>query len=1151
MECAKSTARRILIVEDDAIISIRLESILTTLGYDVIGFIACGEEVLQKVVELPPDLVLMDIHLAGDMNGIEVAAQIHARFDIPVVYLTAYSDGALLQEAKITEPYGYLVKPVRERELHATIEMALYRHRAEEELGKYRDHLEQLVEERTVELTRANEQLQREIAERKQAEDALRQRELMYKLVLEGSNMGTWDRDIQTGEVIRNERAAQIYGYTLAEMEANYDWWASRIHPDDKPKVIEERERHMRGEIDRFTAEYRLKHRSGEWIWALSIGKVVEYDEIGKPARISGVILNITERKKAEEELARERNLLRILIDHLPDNIFVKDTEGRFLLNNVTSMRLLGAKNQNELLGKTDFDFMPHELAAQYRNVELEFLESGQPVIEKEVFYPQRKKRQWVSDTRIPLRNEHGELIGFVGVGRDITERKQSEEALRESEAQKNAILNGITAGIAFVNKNLEVLWLNKAAARELNKPLEYIIGRKCHEAWAGSEKPCENCPTVKASKTGKAERFIMVSSDGNVRDERGEPVFDAEGNLIGIVSITNDITEQKRAEEGLKESEERYRSLVAASPDAITLTDLNANIIMANQQAALIHGFESVEEMLSSPINALDLIAEEDHQRAIDNTRKTLETGIVRNVEYTLLRKDGVSFPGELSASLIMDADSQPKAFTAVTRDITERKQAEEALRGSEEQLSIITDEIPALIAYVDSGQRYLHVNKHYAEWYGTSKEELIGKKVRDVLDETVYQNAVKYIQAALKGQYVSFENIAYDKNGRKRFVNAAYVPYFDDEGFVKAFVASVQDITERKQMEEALRESEERFRSIVEQSNDGIVLTDWNGNVIEWNEGQELITGVKREDVIGRPIWDCIFRVMPEKIRHLERKEQIKAAFIELSETGKSIWANRLSEPVIQRPDGTLHIAQVMTFPIKTDKGFMVGSISRDITEQKKAAEQIKASLEEKEVMLKEIHHRVKNNLQVVSGLLGLQLDYVQDKQTVEGLNESRDRIMSMALIHEYLYQSEDLARIDFNEYIRNLTGYLSQSYEGRAITLNINVDDDILLDVDTAVPCGLIISELFSNSIKHAFPEGKEGEIKITIHSISDEIELVLSDSGVGIPEDLDIRNTESLGLQLVVALVDQLDGTIELDRSSGTAFKIKFRAKNEVS
>jgi two-component sensor histidine kinase len=215
-------------------------------------------------------------------------------------------------------------------------------------------------------------------------------------------------------------------------------------------------------------------------------------------------------------------------------------------------------------------------------------------------------------------------------------------------------------------------------------------------------------------------------------------------------------------------------------------------------------------------------------------------------------------------------------------------------------------------------------------------------------------------------------------------------------------------------------------------------------------------------------------------------------------------------------------------------------------EIAERRRAELQIQASLDENEVLLKEIHHRVKNNLQVISSLLYLQSRHAQDPLTLSMFLESQHRVRSMALVHETLCRTEDLARVDLAQYVRNLSSYLLQSYSPppNPIQLSIQVDD-VSLDMDAAVPCGLILNELVSNCLKHAFPGGRQGEIIIQLRQTDQgQHILAVSDNGLGLPDGFDIRTTPSLGLQLVNRLVNQLGGTIELSRHPGTRIQITF-------
>ena len=208
----------------------------------------------------------------------------------------------------------------------------------------------------------------------------------------------------------------------------------------------------------------------------------------------------------------------------------------------------------------------------------------------------------------------------------------------------------------------------------------------------------------------------------------------------------------------------------------------------------------------------------------------------------------------------------------------------------------------------------------------------------------------------------------------------------------------------------------------------------------------------------------------------------------------------------------------------------------------------EQIKASLREKEVLLKEVHHRVNNNMQVIYGLFEIQSDYIRDEKCLDIFRSCKNQIISMALVHKILYRSKNLAKIDFHDYISNLTRKLFQSYGVNTDKINLKINiGEISLSVDTSIRCGLIVNELVSNSLKYAFPEEKEGEVKIELHSINEnEFELTVSDNGIGMPKKIDIQKTETLGLKMVDIFVeDMLRGKIKLNRAAGTEYRIRFK------
>jgi len=345
------------------------------------------------------------------------------------------------------------------------------------------------------------------------------------------------------------------------------------------------------------------------------------------------------------------------------------------------------------------------------------------------------------------------------------------------------------------------------------------------------------------------------------------------------------------------------------------------------------------------------------------------------------------------------------------------------------------------------------------------------------------------------------------------------------------------VEERVERKRADEALRESERKYHALAELSPVGIFRTDAEGDCTYINERWQKITGLTLEEALGKG-WvqslhpDDRNRISEEWYQAVREHRPFKSEYRFLNRDGTTTWV--LGQAIIERTNSE----RVANY---------IGTIT-DITERKHAEEQLKESLREKEILLREIHHRVKNNMQVISSLLMLQEELSEDEKVIEMLKDSQNRIISMALIHEKLYRSENFSRIDLKEYIDDLVSGLFQSYgiSEDKVALNINAEN-VLLGIDSAIPCGLIINELVSNSLKHAFPEDESGEINILIHSTDEDmIELSIGDNGIGIPEDLDFRRTESLGLRIVNVLVEnQLHGEITLNRDRGTKFKIKFK------
>jgi PAS domain S-box-containing protein len=339
-----------------------------------------------------------------------------------------------------------------------------------------------------------------------------------------------------------------------------------------------------------------------------------------------------------------------------------------------------------------------------------------------------------------------------------------------------------------------------------------------------------------------------------------------------------------------------------------------------------------------------------------------------------------------------------------------------------------------------------------------------------------------------------------------------------------------------------QSLRETERRQKALLDNIPDMAWLKDRDCKFIAVNQPFGLACGFKPEDLSGKTDLDIWPRALAERSRE-EDMEVIE------SRSAKRV------EELITDADGNVKWLETIKTPIFDEHGEVIGTtgISRDITRRKRFEEHMQQSLREKEALLQEVHHRVKNNLQIISSLLGLQAASVEDERAVDILRDSRGRIRSMAFIHEKLYGSKDLAKIDFSEYIRDLTAALMGSYSESVSRISLRLDlEEVYLGVGTALPCGLIINELVSNCIKHAFPSGSEGEIRVQLRSLPlNKYELLVADNGAGLPGELDYRRSKSLGLRLVTNLTElQLSGTLDVQTNNGTEVKIVFEDRDRI-
>lgn len=463
-------------------------------------------------------------------------------------------------------------------------------------------------------------------------------------------------------------------------------------------------------------------------------------------------------------------------------------------------------------------------------------------------------------------------------------------------------------------------------------------------------------------------------------------------------------------------------------------------------------------------------------------------------------------------------------------------KKQMENKLKQSQDNYyQTIFENTSAATIIVEENMLISLVNIEFSALTGYPKEEIEGKMKwteffaqEDLLQMEEY-HSLRRINPAYAPRNYEVQLVARDGAIRYVYLTVTMLP-----GTRKSMV-SILDMTELRRSKKAIEESREKFKSIFENAAEAIILFDCQGVIIESNDKIEEIFGFKKEEIIGKNFMSIVSMMGMD----YEETQIVFNHLISGNELKQIEWA-------IQNKNGKEVIFRVRPSIIR-DKNSINGIllIMEDITELKNVENSLKTSLEEKEILLREIHHRVKNNLQIISSLLSLQRIQVEDKQTADILWECQGRVRTMAMIHENLYQSQDIGYINFRNYVEKMLYDIFNSYHVDEKSINLNTQvESVEMGIETAMPCGLIINELATNSIKHAFPHGN-GNIKIELESDGEAHVLSFADDGIGLPLNIDPKKSKKLGLMVVKTLVNQLNGVMEIDRTNGTKFIIKFR------
>jgi PAS domain S-box-containing protein len=1025
-----------------------------------------------------------------------------------------------------------------------------------------------------------------DITERKQAEEGLRLSEERHRLLSETMLQGVVHQDAN-GEIIdMNPSAEQILGKNreqfLGSSSVNEEHYTIRENGErfpgaEHPSMVALRTGlPVRGEIMGV-----FNPKLGDYRW-ISIDAVPVFPPgETNPSEVYTVFEDITDRKKSEEALQESESRFRIMANAMPQLAWIARADGHIIWYNQRWYDYTGTTPEQMEGWGWQSVHDPFELPKVLERWQAS-IATGEPF---EMTFPLCGSDGFFRPflTRgFPLKDAFGRVQQWFGTNTDVSELKRVEEALRD---QSEAALRLSEQEFRSLAEAMpQIVWATRPDGWNIYFNQQWVdyTGMTMEESYGhGWNKPFHPDDKQRAwdaweRATQYNERYSLECrlrrADGVYRWWliRGEPMRGANGEILKWFGTCTDIEELKRAEillheanalleqrvaertAALQESEALYRGIGESIDYGVWVCAADGRNTYASKSFLNMVG---ITQEQCSNFGWGDVLHPDDAERTIAAWQECVRTGGKWDIEHRFRGVDGLWHHVLARGVPVRNEHGEIISWAGINLDISRLKQAEESLRETRDYLENLLNYANAPIIVWDSSFRVTRFNHAFERLTGLKDDEVIDKKLDILFPDKSRDESMRLIENALSGErWETVEIPILHVNGSVRTVlwNSANIHDRDNKKVI-ATIAQGQDITVRKNAEEALRESEERLRFALETSHIGAwdlnladhtafrsfehdrvfgyseLLTEWTYEMFLEHvlpEERETVDGIFRQAIECRCEWnfECRIRRVDGEIRW--------------------IWAaGRHSHDASETPQRITGVVQDITERKQAEE-----ALHKAHDELAKLVEERTRELSEKVVLLKEIHHRVKNNMQVISSLVSLQADGSKNETVREVLRDVTYRVRSMALVHEKLYQSTDLARIDFAEYSRSLLGYLWRAHGAAAADVRLTLDLELVqLPVDTAVPCGLILNELAGNTLKHAFQGRNEGEVSVALkNGVNGCIRLSVSDNGVGLPQGFDWRQASSLGLHLVKLLTKQLGASVEVSGGDGTMFEIVFQA-----
>lgn len=758
-----------------------------------------------------------------------------------------------------------------------------------------------------------------------------------------------------------------------------------------------------------------------------------------------------------------------------------------------------------------------------------------------------------------PIRDSKGIVEEIAVIGHDVTERKKSEQKIIEQAATLNAVFNSGDQLIWTINKEYALTSFNQNFSdamymlygirpsldtTEAYNPQKGTATAHTHQWWINKY---DEVFMHKKSIKFTVEQ-IDRSNNKYFRQIFINPIINDNTNTIEEIScLSYDITELKYLQSESLRLEQKLSTIFESTSHLIWT--VNKNLLLTSYNKNFAKVFEGkYKHKLILNTKPSELLKGQVRQDYI-NYWEPLYERVFKGEKLKFERKEidpknGQITYREIYLNPIQNEHDEIIEIACLAHDITENKNFEYKILNQSAKLKAIFESTSLLIWTVNQNLELTSYNTNY---YNLIKDNIVEQNLNDNPEGILIKNTIKNpglvdfwhdkYKKVLSGTKDSFVHKSMDKEGNEIYREIYLHPIYYGTDVVEVS-AIAQDITERINNEQKILNQSAKLKAIFESGtqlmwtiNQNKQLTSFNQNYA--NAIHDLYDFYPQENKSLKEISDKTSVV--ESFWDEKYEIAFKGFPVEFSSERSLLNGNKV-------------FRQYYLYPIKNNKNEVeeVSGLGFDVTENKQNEGKIIQSLKEKEILLKEVHHRVKNNMQVISSILNLQSSYVKDAYALNLLKECQNRVKSMAFIHESLYQTKNFESVNFSEYVTTLTKNLIHTYSVNTQKIKLILTlDKLFLNLDTSIPCGLIINEIISNSLKYAFPGNRDGIIFVNLKVVRNRVKIEAGDNGVGIPAEIDIKQTQTLGLQLVDTLIEQINGSLELDRTKGTKFIIDFK------